>query len=366
MSDRINISRKNEGYAFSYDIVWQDDFDSLPGELQQADLHPGKICIVTDSNVASLYMDVVKKAVQGENIYLTEFIIPAGEENKKLEIIMQLYQQLIEEHFERKDMLIALGGGVVGDMTGFAAATYLRGIPFVQVPTTLLSQVDSSVGGKTGVDFQQFKNMIGAFYQPRLVYMNVSVLKTLPQEQFVSGMGEVLKTGLIRDAGFYRWLLEKRDSVKAMDKAALTHMIRRCCEIKAAVVEEDPTEKGVRAILNFGHTLGHAVEKSLDFRMLHGQCVGAGMIAAARLSFQKGYLSEQDLEEIRSGNLCYGLPVTVKGYGLTADTVLKASKSDKKMEAGHVKFVLLRQIGEAVIDHSITDEELTQAAEEIL
>ena len=221
------------------------------------------------------------------------------EKNKNLNTVSALYQALIQNGLDRKSLLVALGGGVVGDLTGFGAATYLRGIDFIQVPTTLLAQVDSSVGGKTGVDFQQYKNMVGAFHQPRLVYMNLSTLSSLPAEQFACGMGEILKTGLICDGDFFRYVCCEQKGIKKLDMEQIARMVRRCCEIKAGVVERDPKEQGERALLNLGHTVGHSVEKLKNFTLLHGQCVGVGLVAAAYLCHETRTSDQRGI----SGNL---------------------------------------------------------------
>ena len=270
-----------------------------------------------------------------------------------------MYEFLICGHYGRNDLLIALGGGVVGDLTGFAAATYLRGIDFIQIPTTLLAQVDSSVGGKTGVDFNQYKNMVGAFHQPRLVYMNVNTLKTLPDDQFASGMGEVLKSGLIRDAAFYEWTINHMSEIQERIYPVLVKMIKKCCEIKSQVVENDPTEKGERAILNLGHTIGHAVEKMMDFRLLHGQCVALGTIAAAYISFKREYLTLEEFYEIRDMNVGFDLPIFF--HGAASEDILSATKSDKKMVDHKIKFILLKKIGQAYVDTTVTDEEMLDA-----
>ncbi len=362
--EKLNITRKGQEIEFSYDIVWERGFEQLPLTLAAAALPFQKVCIITDSNVEKLYLDQVKTALAPMNKTVVSFVIPAGEEHKNLGEIQKIYEFLIREHFERKDLLIALGGGVVGDMTGFAAATYLRGIDFVQIPTTLLSQVDSSVGGKTGVDFDAFKNMVGAFYQPRLVYMNSDVLKSLPDDQFSSGMGEVLKSGLIRNREFYEWIDAYSDDILDRDTKTLEHMVRECCKIKAKVVEEDPRENGVRAILNYGHTLGHAVEKLKNFTMLHGHCVGFGLAAASWMSCQRGMISDEELDMILRMNQTFGLPVSVEG--LSVDDIITASKSDKKMEGGHVKFILLNGIGNAIVDRSISSEDMRTALQEFV
>lgn len=256
-------------------------------------------------------------------------------------------------------MLVALGGGVVGDLAGYTAATYLRGIDFIQIPTTLLSQVDSSIGGKTGVDFDCYKNMVGAFHQPKMVYMNINTLKTLEDEQFFCGMGEILKHGLIRDADYYEWTIEHMSEIGERDLPVLKTMISASCEIKRAIVEKDPTEKGERALLNFGHTLGHAIEKLMDFRLLHGQCVALGTVAAAYISYKRGLLSAEEFFEIRDMNVGFDLPISFSG--LDIEEIITVTKSDKKMEAGKIKFVLLKGIGHAFVDKTVTDDEMRDA-----
>lgn len=292
------------------------------------------------------------------------FVFEAGEPNKNLDTVQNLYRTLIENKIDRTGFLIALGGGVTGDLTGFAAATYLRGIDFIQIPTTLLAQVDSSVGGKTGVDFQQYKNMVGAFHQPRLVYMNMNTLNTLPETEFICGMGEVLKTGLICDSELFRSVCRQKKQIRGLDSQVLASVIRRCCEIKAGVVERDPKEQGERALLNLGHTVGHAVEKLKDFQLLHGQCVAIGLVAAAYISWKRELLTEEEYNRIREGCLLYDLPVSAEGLDEAA--VLAVTKKDKKMEQGQIKFVLMKGIGNSFIDRSVSDEELLEGIREIL
>jgi 3-dehydroquinate synthase len=260
-------------------------------------------------------------------------------------------------------MLVALGGGVVGDLTGYVAATYLRGIAYIQIPTTLLAQVDSSIGGKTGVDFSKYKNMVGAFKMPRLVYMNLSTLATLPERQFYAGMGEVLKSALIKDGMFYEWLINSLYEIYEKDPQTVRLMVYNCCNIKRLVVEKDPTEQGDRALLNFGHTIGHAIEKAMDFKLLHGECVALGMVAAAYIAYQRKMLSFDEYYEIRDMFVPFNLPITIED--IDPEEILRLTKSDKKMEAGQVKFVLLKKIGKAVIDHTVTDEEIMAGIREI-
>ncbi len=354
----------NRDGVYSYSIWLERDFERLREALAPLDTEKRKICIVTDSRVEGLWAKALTEALSPCFAKISLFVFPAGEEHKTLDTVRALYEHLILEKFDRKDMLAALGGGVVGDLTGFAAATYLRGIDFIQIPTTLLSQVDSSIGGKTGVDFDAYKNMVGAFYMPRLVYMNLGTLGTLPARQFSSGMAEIIKHGLIRDAAYFDWLREHADAVCAKDPEMIRCMISASCQIKREVVEQDPTEQGLRALLNFGHTAGHAIEKLKDFTMSHGECVAVGCVAAAYLSWKRGLLTEEEQNQIEETFIRYGLPV--RADGLRPEAVLTATKLDKKMEAGKIKFVLLRHPGEAFVTKDVEDGELLDALRYVL
>lgn len=359
--ERLNVKKDGN---FCYSIVFEKDFSNLAKEIEMLGFLGHKLCIVTDSNVAPLYLQTVKNKLYEKFEQVSEFIIPAGEQNKTLDQIKKLYEHLILNGFDRKDCLIALGGGVIGDMTGYAAATYLRGIDFIQVPTTLLSQVDSSIGGKTGVDFDSYKNMVGAFHMPRLVYMNLSALQTLSKEQFSCGMGEILKHGLIKNKAYFDWCMEHAEKIMERDYDSLLPMIMESCKIKRAVVENDPTEQGERALLNFGHTLGHAVEKLKNFEMLHGQCVAVGCVAAMKLGVMRGYFSEVELKMVEQCFQKFGLPIRTEG--IAAEDIVSVSKSDKKMEAGKIKFILLKELGNAYVDRTVSDEELLQASAYLL
>ena len=342
-----------------YDTRISNDFSARPAALREAGIEGHRICIVADSQVAPLYADEVKALCSQVASAVCVWEFPAGEENKNLDTVRHLYEYLIRQHFDRKDTLVALGGGVTGDLTGFTAATYLRGISFVQIPTSLLAQVDSSIGGKTGVDFDAYKNMVGAFHMPKLVYINLRTLKTLPDQQFYAGMGEVIKHGFIKDRAYLDQLIAQADQILAREPDILSAVIGRSCEIKREVVENDPFEQGDRALLNFGHTLGHAIEKLKDFQMLHGECVSVGSVAAAWLSWQRGNISEADYETVREATRRYHLPLTISG--LAPEAILQATKSDKKMESGTIRFVLLRSLGDAYTDKTVTDEQLLQA-----
>lgn len=360
MSERINISYQKKP---CYDIVLTNGFEELKDFFEDDSWRKKKVCIVTDSNVEPLYARTVKDVLCPLVKECEVFSFPAGEENKNLTTVQKLYAFLIGHHFDRRDLLIALGGGVVGDLTGFAAATYLRGVDFIQIPTTLLSQVDSSIGGKTGVDFDAYKNMVGAFYMPKLVYMNLDTLQTLEARQFYNGFGEVMKHGLIKDSKYYEWLIANMYEICDREPETLLALVKRSCEIKKGVVEKDPTEQGDRALLNFGHTIGHAIEKNSGFSMMHGECVALGCVAAAFISWKKGRIEMEDFYEIRDMFVPFNLPISVDN--LDIDRILELTRSDKKMKSGQIRFVLLDRIGKAVLDDSVTEEEMRAALEEL-
>lgn len=272
-----------------YEIHLEHDFGKLLELVEGLGYsRERKVCIITDSNVLPLYQKELSSILSEYFSLCTTYVFLAGESSKNTDTVGKAYEHLIRHGFDRKDSLIALGGGVVGDLTGFTAATYLRGIDFIQVPTTLLSQVDSSIGGKTGVDFMQYKNMVGVFYMPRLVYMNLSTLKTLTEHQYFSGMGEILKHGQIQDGAYFTKVAAACEKIKNRELNTLEEIVYGSCLIKGGVVERDPKEQGERALLNFGHTIGHAIEKLSDFQLLHGECVALGMAAAAYLSWKYG------------------------------------------------------------------------------
>lgn len=349
-----------------YSITFNHSFGNLIQDITDAigmD-KTKKVCIVSDSNVAKIYLNKITELLQEQYEQVFSFVFEAGEQSKNMDTVQKLYEYLIINRFDRHDFLIALGGGVVGDLTGFSAATYLRGIDFIQIPTSLLAQVDSSIGGKTGVDFQQYKNMVGAFYQPKLVYMSMEVFTSLPDNQFANGMAEEIKHGLIKDSAYYQWLKENRALIVQKAPDTLIGMLEIGCNIKRVVVENDPKEKGERALLNFGHTIGHAIEKLSDFKLYHGECVSLGMVAAAYLSVKKGLLTEDELRDIEQVLCDYQLPIRISGYD--AQKILETTKSDKKMVGGKVKFTLLKQVGEAYSDLSLTNEDLLEAIHYVL
>ena len=341
-----------------YDIVIESSFSKLVEELSSFGIKERKLCIVTEDHVASYYLEEVKNILEGQCAKLEVYIFQEGEASKNLSTVDNLYQFLITHEFDRKDMLLALGGGVTGDLTGFAAATYLRGIDFVQIPTSLLAQVDSSIGGKTGVDYHAYKNMVGAFYMPKLVYINVSTVKTLSERQYHSGLGEVIKHGLIRDKAYFEWIRDNKEAIAKREDAALAYMIEGSCQIKRAVVEEDPKEHGVRATLNFGHTLGHSIEKLMNFSLTHGECVAIGSLLAADISCKRGYISEAENRDIKDVYKYFDFPVLPKV--LNAQDIVKETRHDKKMEHGKIKFILLAKVGEAKIYQDVTAEEMLE------
>lgn len=343
-----------------YDIEIHTSFEGLAERLSTLNLLERRLCIVTDSNVEPHYGAQIQHLLEQagcKNVY--RFVFPAGEEHKTLDVINDLYEFLIQHQFDRSDALIALGGGVTGDMTGYAAATYLRGIRFIQVPTTLLSMVDSSIGGKTGVDFRGYKNMVGAFYMPSLVYVNISALNSLDTRQLASGMGEIIKHSLIRDINYYRQLEANTKQIMALESDAVTEMIFRSQEIKKQVVENDPKEKGERAHLNFGHTIGHAIEKALNFSVLHGECVALGMVAAAYISFLRRNINKTDICSIEALIASYGLPVRFNA--LNNAEIIENCFHDKKKEGNSIRFVLLKTIGCCYTTMDVAKEEMNAA-----
>jgi 3-dehydroquinate synthase len=335
----------------SYHIAIRSSLFDNP--LSYAEL-PGaqSALIVTNTLVGPLYAQRLQRALSGKFAHIHTVVLPDGEEHKTWQSLNLIFDALLAHGCDRKTTLFALGGGVVGDMTGFAAASYMRGVPFVQVPTTLLAQVDSSVGGKTAINHPLGKNMIGAFYQPLKVVCDLGTLKTLPDRELAAGLAEVIKYGPIADMDFLAWLEAHMDALLARDASALAHVVKRSCEIKAWVVGQDEREAGLRAILNFGHTFGHAIEAGLGFGVwLHGEAVGCGMVMAAHLSARLGLVDAFFVNRLTQLISQAGLP-THAPVLLEADNAgryLELMRLDKKSEAGEIKFVLIDQPGRAVV-----------------
>ena len=313
-----------------------------------------RAAIVTNTTVAPLYLETVQAGLQALGVEVVPIILPDGEQYKNTETLNVIYDNLLSNRCERSTPLIALGGGVVGDMTGFAAATYLRGVPFIQIPTTLLAQVDSSVGGKTGINHPLGKNMIGAFYQPKIVLADVATLDTLPDRELSAGIAEVIKYGLIRDLPFFEWLEQNMHRLLERDADALEYAIARSCQNKAEVVAADERESGERALLNLGHTFGHAIENGMGYGVwLHGEGVAAGTIMAADLSQRMGWLTPEELLRIRRLFEQAGLPL--KAPALGAEKYRELMTLDKKVQGGKIRFVLLRGIGRSVVSEAPSD-----------
>ena len=317
-------------------------------ELILPHLQRKQVAIVTNTTVAPLYLEAFAGALKAAGVNVISVILPDGEAYKNTDTLNLIYDALLQHRAERSTTLVALGGGVIGDLTGYAAATYLRGVPFIQVPTTLLSQVDSSVGGKTGINHPLGKNMIGAFYQPRLVLADIDTLKTLPPRELSAGLAEVIKYGLIRDLPFFEWLETNMAKLVALDVEALTYAIFRSCENKAEVVAADERESGERALLNLGHTFGHAIENAMGYGVwLHGEAVAAGTMLAGDLSRRMGWLSEQDIVRMRNIFKAAHLPVDPPALGV--ERYLDLMGLDKKVVDGKIRFVLQQAIGKSVV-----------------
>lgn len=321
-----------------------------------------RAAIVTNTTVAPLYLERLQLTLQQIGVQTVVVVLPDGESYKNFDTMNLIYDALLAQRCERTTPLIALGGGVIGDMTGFAAACYLRGVPFIQIPTTLLSQVDSSVGGKTGINHPLGKNMIGAFYQPKLVLADISTLDTLPDKELSAGLAEVIKYGLIRDLPFLEWLEQNLDKLLARDAEALQYAVLRSCQNKAEVVAADERESGERALLNLGHTFGHAIESGMGYgNWLHGEGVAAGTIMAADLSRRLGWICEADVARIRTLFERANLPVVAPDLGV--EKYLDYMGHDKKVEGGKLRFVLLKKIGQAELVSGVPEELLRQTLE---
>ena len=337
-----------------------------PGLLARAELIADRLpqhraVVVSNTTVAPLYADALERALRTCDVETVRITLPDGEQYKDAATLGRIFDALLENRCERRTALIALGGGVIGDLTGFAAAVFQRGVPFVQVPTTLLAQVDSSVGGKTAINHPLGKNMIGAFYQPLAVVSDTDTLESLPPRELAAGIAEVVKYGAIRDAAFFRWLEDNMDRLVRREAEALTYAIERSCAIKAEIVAGDERETGDRALLNYGHTFGHAIETAMGYgQWLHGEAVAAGMVLAAQLSQRLGLLGENDAARIERLLARAGLPVRAPALGV--ERYLELMGHDKKVQGGRIRFVLLRTLGEAFV----TADAARSALDEVL
>ena len=347
MANKLTVELKER----SYDIFIGTNLLSKV-ELVTAHIPKKRVAIITNTTVAPLYLSPLVEKLSVAGIDSTCVILPDGESYKTSATLNLIFDKLLENRCERSTPLIALGGGVIGDMTGFAAATYLRGVPFIQIPTTLLAQVDSSVGGKTGINHPLGKNMIGAFYQPQVVLADITTLSTLPDKELSAGLAEVIKYGLIRDLPFLEWLEKNMEALVARDLQALQYAITRSCENKAEVVGTDERESGERALLNLGHTFGHAIESGMGYGVwLHGEAVAAGTVMAADLSCRMGWISAEDLARVRKIFIRANLPVVSPKLG--SEKYLELMGLDKKVEGGKIRFILLKKLGHAVIESEV-------------
>jgi len=355
ISLKVNLGERSYPICIGHNLLEQ-------GELLTQHIPGNSALIISDENVAPLYLDKVESALT--DIRHKSLILPAGEEHKNLSVLNTIYDKLLENRFDRNTTLIALGGGVVGDITGFAAASYQRGVHLIQIPTTLLSQVDSSVGGKTAVNHPLGKNMIGAFYQPRTVIADTNTLNTLEDRQLSSGIAEVIKYGLIRDIEFLEWLESNTD--KLLDRApeALAYAIKRSCQNKAEIVAADEKESGQRALLNLGHTFGHAIETGMGYgAWLHGEAVASGMVMAARLSEKLGWITAAEVNRVINIIERANLPVRAPEQ-MDADKFLELMSLDKKVSDGVLKLVLYKSVGKAIITQDYTQAALKEAIAE--
>lgn len=319
-----------------------------------------RYCIIADKTVADLYGNSVMESLKNAGIAYDCITFPPGEESKNLEQFSQLQRIIAQKKFDRKDGIIALGGGVTGDLAGYVAACYMRGIPFIQIPTTLLSQVDSSVGGKTGVDIPEGKNLVGAFYQPKAVFIDPDVLQSLDREEIRGGFAEVIKYGIIWDDYFFKYLENTREKLLNLDGRCIEDVISRCCKIKAEVVAADEKESDLRRILNYGHTIGHAVEAVSQFTIIHGKAVSIGMAAVNTIAVSKGLLSQVESDRIKKVLVDFGLPTDIpEEYDRAA--IQRYILTDKKVVSGKVSYILPQSIGKVVITDDVEDELVVQA-----
>ena len=344
----------------SYEILIGSGFLANAADLLRPLGLGSRGVIISDSHVAGLYAEPLRLALAQGGYTVEVLTVPAGEASKSMRQIERLFDRLPGLGLDRHSFVIAVGGGVVGDLAGFAAATYLRGVAFIQVPTSLLALVDSSVGGKVGVNLPQGKNLVGAFHQPRLVLADLATLRTLPERELRAGFAEVIKCGAIRDVKFFRWLETDGYRVLRLETDAVTDAVKRCCQIKAEVVSADERESGLRAILNFGHTVGHAMEALAEYvGLLHGEAIAMGMCTAAWLSVKRAGLPEADARRIGMLIQASGLPVR-PSERMPLTELLAAMRLDKKAREGKLRFVLLKQIGEAVVSDAVTDEDIEE------
>lgn len=335
-----------------YPIIIGNKFlKDLAGSLQNLNLTL-KATIITNPVIAKFYLKVVKESLLNKGFNVSVIIIPEGEKFKNYRQLIKIYRNLICERLDRRSLIIGLGGGVIGDIAGFAAATFMRGIPYVQVPTSLLAQVDSSIGGKTAINLGGVKNLIGSFYQPKLVYTDISSLRTLPKKELYNGLAEVIKYGVIKDERFFQYLEENIEKILDLDVVCLEKIVSRCAQIKAEIVQEDEKEEGIRAILNYGHTLGHCFETVTNFRYKHGQAISLGMIYISKIAQKLGILKKEDVERQKKLLQRAHLPISPL-RSFNPQKILTTLEMDKKRRGGRQRFILPQKIGQVIIKDDI-------------
>lgn len=349
----------------SYDICIGYNILKKIGKILKPFNFSPKIAVVSNPTVFALYGKEVCKSIRRSGFDILEVLIPDGEKHKNFNSLKRIFDELLNYRLDRSSALIALGGGVIGDITGFAASTYMRGISYIQIPTTLLSQVDSSVGGKTGINHELGKNMIGTFWQPKLVWIDVDTLKTLPKRESVAGIAEIIKYGVIYDRNLFDFLEQRRNEILKLNREALKYIIKRSCEIKAEIVSKDERESGLRSILNYGHTIGHAIETVTGYkRFLHGEAVAIGMYIEARLAQMLNLIDNSEVLRIKSLIDSYGLPSEIPPF-IKIEEIFLSMQLDKKAIAGELKFILPETIGRVVIYKGITDKKIKKLIQEL-
>lgn len=356
---RVDVELPHASYPI---FVGSGLLNALPAAFTAAGLPPGPYAIVSDSTVAGLYEDAIARALEaGGHRRVVSVHLPPGEATKSLDQLARLYDAFAAAGLDRTNPVLALGGGVVGDVTGFAAATFKRGLPFVQIPTTLLAQVDSAVGGKVAVNHPAGKNLIGAFYQPRLVVADMIALQSLPESELVAGLAEVLKYGVLADGEFFEWVHGAAEALRALEADALQKAVVRSCEIKADVVASDELDLGRRAILNLGHTVGHAIETQLGYGGIrHGEAVAIGMVVAARIGVALGVTPAFVPERIEAALSALGLPTRIPA-DMTPEAIITAVRQDKKIQAGKLRFIVPTRIGAVEIRDDVTEDQIREA-----
>ncbi len=356
--DTINIKGDK-----AYNIYLDNSFKELNKLIQEVYGNAIRICIIADERVSKIYSKEITDSLSTiyKDIDLLELTL--DENHKNLDTVDICYKYLLNKHYTRNDLIIALGGGICLDLVGFVSATYKRGINHIYIPTTLLSMVDAGIGGKTGVNYGNLKNIIGAFCMPDFVYINSLTLKTLPPREYASGIAECLKSGLIKNSSFYEWMINNFNDINDYNEEALHYLISQSILIKKYYVEKDPYEKNERAILNFGHTLGHALEKYTDFSYTHGECVALGMVCAAFISWKKEYISMDEYYEIRDMFVPFNLPITLDS--IDYEKILSYTLDDKKNGSNERRFILLKKVGKGIISTDVTDEEMLNSLKEI-